>query len=122
MNVKPTVCVSHKSSSQIEYQGHLHSLQIALRRQIRAITLLSMIAVSAFGGQFSLAAEDLVNINLATPEILSESLSGVGVAKAYRIVEYREAYGPFETVDELSEVDGIGSSTVERNRERIVLE
>jgi competence protein ComEA len=46
----------------------------------------------------------------------------VGIAKAYRIVEHREAYGPFESIEELSEVKGIGTATVERNRERLVLD
>ncbi|MDG1064712.1 MAG: helix-hairpin-helix domain-containing protein [Luminiphilus sp.] len=63
-----------------------------------------------------------VNINTASPELLSESLSGVGLAKAYRIVEHRESYGPFESIDELVEVKGIGESIIAGNRDRIVLE
>ena len=63
-----------------------------------------------------------VNINAASPELLSEGLVGVGLAKAYRIVEHRESYGPFESIDELIEVKGIGDSIITRNRDRIVLE
>ena len=63
-----------------------------------------------------------ININTASPELLSEGLSGVGLAKAYRIVEHRESYGPFETIDELIEVKGVGESIIARNRDRIVLE
>ncbi|CAN0602516.1 unnamed protein product, partial [Ectocarpus sp. 12 AP-2014] len=63
-----------------------------------------------------------VNINTADREELSSSLSGVGASKAEAIVRYREQFGPFESVDELSEVTGIGASTVERNRERIRLQ
>ena len=63
-----------------------------------------------------------VNINTASPELLSDSLSGVGLAKAYRIVEHRESYGPFESIDELVEVKGIGESIIASNRDRIVLE
>lgn len=69
-----------------------------------------------------LAAEATVNINTASAEMLAETLSGVGIAKAHRIVEYREAHGPFESVDELAEVNGIGPATVARNREAITLE
>ena len=36
-------------------------------------------------------------------------------ATAHRIVEYREAHGPFEHYDELAAVQGIGSVTVEKN-------
>ena len=62
-----------------------------------------------------------VNINLASAEAIAEALSGVGLAKANRIVEYREAYGPFEHVDELAAVRGIGQATVEKNRDAILL-
>lgn len=63
-----------------------------------------------------------VNINTATAEQLSAALSGVGMAKAYRIIEYREAHGPFENIDELTDVSGIGNAIIERNRERLRLE
>ena len=66
-------------------------------------------------------AGEPVNINLASAEAVAEALSGVGMAKAIRIVEYREAYGPFEHVDELAAVWGIGQATVEKNRDAILL-
>ena len=66
-------------------------------------------------------AGEPVNINLASAEAIAEALSGVGLAKANRIVEYREAYGPFEHVDELAAVRGIGQATVEKNRDAILL-
>jgi competence protein ComEA len=37
-------------------------------------------------------------------------------------VRYREQFGPFESIEELTEVRGIGAATLERNRERIRLE
>ena len=66
-------------------------------------------------------AGESVNINLASAEAIAEALSGVGLAKASRIVEYREVYGPFEHVDELAAVRGIGQATVEKNRDAILL-
>ena len=62
-----------------------------------------------------------VNINTASVEELAQNLTGVGGSKAEAIVRYREQFGPFESVEELAEVTGIGSSTVERNRGRIRL-
>ncbi|WMC09415.1 helix-hairpin-helix domain-containing protein [Oceanimonas pelagia] len=56
-----------------------------------------------------------VNINTATPDQLAQ-LSGVGPAKAQAIVEYRDANGPFASVDDLARVKGIGEATVEKNR------
>ena len=67
-------------------------------------------------------AETPVNINLATAESLAEALEGVGLAKATRIIEYREAYGPFEQIEELASVQGIGQATIDKNRDVIRLQ
>ena len=67
-------------------------------------------------------ASEPVNINLASAGVLAVSLQGVGLAKAHRIVEYLEAHGPFENIDELAAVQGIGSVTVEKNRSVIWLQ
>jgi len=37
-------------------------------------------------------------------------------------VSYREEYGPFETVDDLSRVSGIGPVIVEKNRALLQVE
>lgn len=63
-----------------------------------------------------------VNINTADASALAAALRGVGQSRAMEIVRYREAYGPFESVDELAEVKGIGSATLEANRALITLE
>ena len=62
-----------------------------------------------------------VDINSADAQQLAATLNGVGLSRAEAIVRYREQFGPFETVEELSEVQGIGDATVERNRARIRL-
>jgi len=68
------------------------------------------------------AAVAAININTADAAALASALKGVGNARAQEIVRYREAYGPFESVDELAEVNGIGKSTLDNNRARITLE
>ena len=60
-----------------------------------------------------------VNLNTADAETLARELNGIGPAKARAIVEYRDAKGPFTSVDELLEVKGIGATTLEKNRERL---
>ena len=67
-------------------------------------------------------ASEPININLASAGVLAESLQGVGLAKAHRIVEYREAHGPFEHIDELAALQGTGSATLEKNRSVIRLQ
>jgi competence protein ComEA len=63
-----------------------------------------------------------VNINTADAQTLAANLKGVGESRAMEIVRYRESYGPFESVEELTEVKGVGPSTLDRNRSAITLE
>lgn len=63
-----------------------------------------------------------INLNTADAETLKRALSGVGVAKATAIVKHRQAYGPFESVEELLEVTGIGKTLLDRNRDKLVVE
>jgi len=62
-----------------------------------------------------------VNINTADAATLSHSLDGIGPAKAAAIVAYREEHGPFNSVNDLSHVKGVGPATLERNRSAILL-
>lgn len=62
-----------------------------------------------------------VNINEASQQELAKLLSGVGKTKAARIVEYRRMNGPFETVDDLQRVRGIGAAILDKNRDRLTL-
>ncbi|MBI2379160.1 MAG: helix-hairpin-helix domain-containing protein [Gammaproteobacteria bacterium] len=62
-----------------------------------------------------------VNINTAGADELSDVLVGVGPAKAQAIVAYRKEKGGFKSAEELAEVKGIGASTLEKNRDRILL-
>jgi len=45
-------------------------------------------------------------------------LNGIGAALASRIIEHREEHGPFETLDDLTAVHGIGAATVEGFRDQ----
>lgn len=62
-----------------------------------------------------------VNLNTADADTLQRELNGIGAVKARAIVEYREANGPFASVDELLEVKGIGPATLEKNREKLTV-
>ncbi len=50
---------------------------------------------------------EAININTATVEELTKGVHGLGPAKAAAIVKYREAHGPFQSVDDLTKVKGI---------------
>ncbi|MBN7798940.1 helix-hairpin-helix domain-containing protein [Parahaliea mediterranea] len=72
--------------------------------------------------QAAQAAPSTVNINTADAETLAGTLSGIGLSRAEEIIRYREAYGPFKSIDELADVKGIGPATLDKNRAVITLE
>lgn len=61
-----------------------------------------------------------VNINQADAGEL-ESIRGVGPTLAQRIIEFREAHGRFEHLEDLVQVPGIGQAKLERMKEQITL-
>lgn len=71
--------------------------------------LLALVVLAGFGLSPYLMAE--VDINTASEAEL-QSLKGVGPAKAKAIVDYRKKNGNFKSVNDLENVDGIGSKTV----------
>jgi competence protein ComEA len=60
----------------------------------------------------------LININTASLEEL-DSLPGIGPATAQKIIDYRTTSGPFETIESIIEVDGIGPVTYARIKDLI---
>ena len=62
-----------------------------------------------------------VDINTASAEALAEAMDGVGHKRARAIVLHREEHGAFESVDQLAQVQGIGTKTIERNRDRLTI-
>jgi competence protein ComEA len=65
--------------------------------------------------------EITVNVNSASAQEIATMLKGIGEKKAQDIVDYRTEHGPFKTVDDLSNVKGIGAATLKKNEDRIVL-
>lgn len=57
--------------------------------------------------------EGKINLNSASETQLL-SVNGIGPTKAKSIIEYREQHGNFESVEQLKEVKGIGSKTLEK--------
>ncbi|MCE9514805.1 MAG: ComEA family DNA-binding protein [Mycobacterium sp.] len=67
------------------------------------------------GPATSTAATGPVDLNAATAEQL-DALPGVGPVTAAAIVAWRQANGPFGSVDQLADVDGIGPARLEKLR------
>lgn len=69
-----------------------------------------IVAVSSTWFAFTAVASPL-DINAATPAQL-ETLPGIGPAKALAIVDFRQRHGPFESLEGLDQVPGIGPATL----------
>jgi competence protein ComEA len=61
-----------------------------------------------------------VNLNAANAAAL-DALPGIGPARAASIVQYRAQHGPFQSVDELGRVPGMGAAAVARVREHVAV-
>ena len=88
--------------------------------KINALMLKSFV-LSALLATSALAAGERVNINSADAATLDRVLIGIGPSKAEAIVVYRKANGAFRSADQLASVKGIGLATIEKNRDRILV-
>lgn len=66
------------------------------------------------------AAEAKVNLNTATAQEL-DGLNGVGPATAAAILEWRAQHGRFTSIDQLTDVTGIGPAKLDRLRDQVTL-
>lgn len=60
----------------------------------------------------------LVNINNADLATL-QTLPGIGNSKAQAIIDYRSEHGSFKSVDELTQVKGIGDKVLDKIRDMV---
>jgi competence protein ComEA len=69
------------------------------------------------GGETS---QTLVNINTSSAGEL-ETLPRIGPTTAQAILEHREAHGPFERIEDIQDVSGIGPATFETLKDLITV-
>lgn len=92
---------------------------LAVEAKSKSHSLSVQSAVSSQQGK--LAKVSTININKANEQQLAKMLKGVGLKKARAIVEYRNQFGAFKSISELSAVKGIGKQTIEKNKSIITL-
>jgi competence protein ComEA len=63
-----------------------------------------------------------VNVNKPSASRIAAGIKGVGLKTATAIVAYRKANGPFNSLDALAAVKGVGPRTLQKNESIIVLE
>ena len=83
----------------------------------KLIPIIVLVLMAATTGAIAAEAGSagVVNVNTASASEL-EYLPRVGPALAGRILEFRDANGPFEDVNELVAVKGIGETSLEKLR------
>lgn len=69
-------------------------------------------------GTGTVDSKGMININKATVEELM-TIPGIGQTKAQSIVDYRNENGKFKSVDELTNITGIGAKTLEKLRDKV---
>ncbi len=93
----------------------------------RAISLALLTAIGLASAGLSFAANPspslvgTVNVNTATSEEL-QLLPGIGEARAAALIALRRSRGGFKSVNELTEVKGIGDTAMKRLRPFVRLE
>ena len=61
-----------------------------------------------------------INVNTADKQEL-EKITGVGPIIAQRIIDYRQSNGPFQTIEDIKKVNGIGNKTFEKMKNEIAI-
>jgi len=65
-------------------------------------------------------AEEKININTATVEQF-QNLPGIGSSIAQEIINYRHEHGPFQKVEDIMQVKGIGEKKFEKIKDLITV-
>jgi len=93
-----------------------------VQKILRRVVLIMAICVFSFSISLVSHAEmaEKVNINTATVKELRE-LDGIGRTLSRRIVKYRGENGPFKSVGELRDVNGLGKATFNKIEDKVVV-
>lgn len=100
-----------------------------MKRYLLMMALLVAVSMTGLSPGLALAAGspaagvmiEIVNLNQATAEEL-QALPGVGPALSERIILYRTEHGPFKSVDQLTEVKGVGQTKLAKFKDQLTID
>ena len=74
-------------------------------------------------GTSEVASQKGNKVNLNTADLSElQTISGIGQKRAQDILDYREANGKFNSVDDLKNVSGVGAKTLEKLKEYVTVD
>ena len=110
-----------KSNSDLEIiQGSVPEILSEEKTQIPENTDVQAAAEAAISESPS-SHDGRINLNTADSALL-QTVKGIGPVTAERIIEYRNSYGSFSCVEELTEVKGIGEKTLSKIKDFFFVE
>lgn len=74
--------------------------------------------VDSTGNDGSEESGEVININSASKDGLM-TLNGIGESKAQAIIDYREENGGFKSIEDITNITGIGEKTLEKIKDKI---
>lgn len=100
-----------------------------MKRCLLMMVLLAMVGMTGLAPVYVVAAEnpvastavETIHLNQATAEEL-QTLPGVGPALSERILLYRTEHGPFTSVDQLTEVNGVGQAKLAKLKSQLAVD
>lgn len=95
-------------------------------RTLAVLLSLGTLSIPAYAQDAPLApaekqstVSEKIDLNKADVATLTGSFKGIGKKRAEAIIAYREAHQGFKSVEELSEVKGIGQHFLEANADKL---
>lgn len=100
-----------------------------MKSYLLVVVLLAIVGMTGMSPVYVFAAEkpvaqaviETIHLNKATVEEL-QALPGVGPALSERIVLYRTEHGPFRSVEQLTEVNGVGQAKLSKLRSQLTVD
>lgn len=106
---------------ELKDQQQIHVPRLGEENSLPSVQNAPDIETAPAAGGTNSGASGQINLNTATLEQL-DSLPGIGPAIAQRIIDYRDDVGGFSSIDEITQVSGIGDSTFNKIKDMITIE
>ena len=94
--------------------------EITVERSAAPVTIPEDISMPDIWTPENAETNGLIDLNSASSEEL-QTLKGIGPTKAQAIIDYRDRYGGFTCIEEITEVKGIGEKTFEKIKDQITI-